>query len=199
MRPFNRDAADKVNAVCKEEGKKAIERVEGQKRVEMFADHCNSMNLRAERARLAVGPSQCALLTKYLEGDTNRSSRVDLEERKEKYAEGINKKRKITKSEQNSCGADVPAKMDGGITIRNLQVKYDTQIKAEIIFRGIKLDKLYKDLKHKEKVDYLRLDEMKNLVAQGKARDGIKPGDVKYIVPCSAEMVALVTAINRNE
>ena len=45
----------------------------------------------------------------------------------------------------------------------------------------------------------LRLDEMKNLVAQGKARDGIKPGDVKYIVPCSAEMVALVTAINRNE
>ena len=78
-------------------------------------------------------------------------------------------------------------------------MKYDAQIKAEIIFQGIKLNKPYKDLKHKEKVDYLRLDEMKNLVAQGKARDGIKPGDVKYIVPCSAEMVALVTVINRNE
>lgn len=63
----------------------------------------------------------------------------------------------------------MPAKMDGGITIRNLQVKYDAQIKAEIIFQGIKLNKPYKDLKHKEKVDYLRLDEMKNLVTQGKA------------------------------
>ena len=135
----------------------------------------------------SVGPSQCALLTKYLEGDINRSSRIDLEERKEKCAGGINKKRKIIKSEQNSCGADVPAKMDGGITIRNLQVKYDAQIKAEIIFRGIKLDKSHKDLKHQEKVDYLRLDEMKNLATQGNDRDRIQPGHVKYIVPCSAE------------
>ena len=58
---------------------------------------------------------------------------------------------------------------------------------------------MYKDLKHKEKVDYLRPDEMKNLAAQGKGRDGIQSGDVKYIVPCSAEMVALVTVINSNE
>ena len=38
-----------------------------------------------------------------------------------------------------------------------------------------------------------------NLVAQGKAQDGIKPSDVKYIVPQSAEMIALITRINKND
>ena len=52
---------------------------------------------------------------------------------------------------------------------------------------------------HKKKVDYLRLDEMKNLATQGNDRDRIQPGHVKYIVPCSAEMTALVTVINSNE
>ena len=57
----------------------------------------------------------------------------------------------------------------------------------------------YKELKQREKVDYLWRDETKNLVAQGKAQDGIKPSDVKYIVPQSAEMIALITRINKND
>ena len=56
----------------------------------------------------------------------------------------------------------------------------------------------YNELKHKEKKDLLRLDEMQNLVVKGKAQDGIKPSDIKYIVPRSAEMIALVSIINRN-
>ena len=50
----------------------------------------------------------------------------------------------------------------------------------------------------KEKKDLLRVDEMKNLTAQLKVREGIKPGDVKYIVPQSAEMIALVRRINNS-
>ena len=57
----------------------------------------------------------------------------------------------------------------------------------------------YKELKQREKVDYLWRDETKNLVAQGKAQDGIKPSDVKYIVPQSAEMIALITRIKKND
>ena len=41
----------------------------------------------------------------------------------------------------------------------------------------------YNELKHKEKKDLLRLDKMKNLVVEGKAKDGIKPSNTKYIVP----------------
>ena len=48
-------------------------------------------------------------------------------------------------------------------------------------------------------MDALRLDEMKNIVAQGKAQDVIKHSDVKYVVPWSAEMIALVSRINKND
>lgn len=82
--------------------------------------------------------------------------------------------------------------------IRNLQRKYDAQIKAEIICRRIELDKPYDQLKQKEKVDYLRLDEKKDRVDQEKAQDVIQPRDITYIVPPSAEMIALVATINRN-
>ena len=38
---------------------------------------------------------------------------------------------------------------------------------------------------------------MKNLAAELKAREGITPSDVKYIVPQSAEMITLVIKINK--
>ena len=73
MRPFSGVAAEKVNKVHKQKDKKEIERVEGQQRVAMFADHHDSMNLHAKKSRLTVGSSQCQRLTEYLEGDSNRS------------------------------------------------------------------------------------------------------------------------------
>ena len=89
--------------------------------------------------------------------------------------------------------------MDGGITISNLKMIYDKQIEAEITFRKIQLKKPYAQLTAKEKKDHLRMDEMKYLFAQGKARDGIELKDIKYIVPQSAEMIALISVINRND
>ena len=50
----------------------------------------------------------------------------------------------------------------------------------------------------KEKKDLLKVDEMKNLVAQLKAREGIQPSNIKYIVPHSAEMKTLVITINKS-
>ena len=38
---------------------------------------------------------------------------------------------------------------------------------------------------------------MKNLAAELKAHEGIKPSDVKYIAPRSAEMIALVIQLNK--
>jgi len=48
----------------------------------------------------------------------------------------------------------------------------------------------------KEKRDLLRIDQMKMLAGELKAGDGIRPSDVKYIVPKSAAMKALVVRIN---
>ena len=74
-----------------------------------------------------------------------------------------------------------------------------SSLEAEITFRKIQLKKPYAQLTAKEKKDHLRMDEMKYRVADGKARDGIELKDIKYIVPRSAEMIALISVINRND
>ena len=65
-------------------------------------------------------------------------------------------------NQQCPCGPDVPAQMDGGITISNLKMTYDKQLEAEIAFRKIQLEKPYARLTAKEKKDLLRMDEMKH-------------------------------------
>merc|ERR1712238_208396 len=108
-----------------------------------------------------------------------------------------------TKSEVNVCGADVPAEMDGGLKKKDIQSKYDKEIKAEMEHRRIRYPegedgkpKPFKKLTMKEKRDLLVLDEIRVLAAEGKARDGIEPRNVKYIVPQSTEMKDLAARIN---
>merc|ERR1712194_852343 len=130
---------------------------------------------------------------------------MGLEARKEKYAKGVEKPRKLTKSERNACGPDIPAEMGGGLKKCYLVKKYEKEIRAEIECRGITdfpVDgdgnpKSYEKLSMMEKKQILLVDEMKNLAAELKAREGIKPSDVKYITPRSAEMLALVLEINK--
>ena len=129
-------------------------------------------------------------------GDTNKISCVDLEARKANYAEGIEKLRKITKAEQSLCGPDIPAEMDGGLKIKYILQKYDKEIRAEIECQGILISKPYAQLSMMEKKNLLKVDKMKNLAVHLKAREGIQPSDVKQIAPQSAEMLALVVALN---
>ena len=130
-------------------------------------------------------------------------SRVDLEARKVKYSKSVDKIRKITKSEMNACDIDVRAKMEGGLKMKDVQKKYEEVIDAEIVCRRIKLPldedgrkKTCTQLNIKEKRDLLRMDQMKMLAEELKGGDGIKPSDVKYIVPKLAAMKALVAKIN---
>ena len=199
MRDFNHGASYDVS---KSRGKK-IKRVEGKDRVSMFASHCSAFNKKVERARSVIGEERYGQLVKYFDGDANRISRVDLEKRKDKYAKGVDKPRKVTKSEQSNCGIDVPAEMDGGLKVKDIQRKYDEEIKAEIDCRGIEYPKddagntkAYDQLSMKEIRDLLRVDQLKSLAGDGKAGDGIRPSDIKYIVPRSAAMRALVVRIN---
>ena len=63
--------------------------------------------------------------------------------------------------------------------------------------KSIVINKIFNSYSKKANQEYLLL--MKNLVVQGKAQDRIKPGDIKYFVPRSAEMIALVSRINKND
>lgn len=83
------------------------------------------------------------------------------------------------KSGKNVCGPDIPAEMDGGLKMKDIQKKYDKEIKAEIDFRGINDENLkpYEEVSMKEKRDLLKVDVTKILTAQLKSRDGNKPGD----------------------
>ena len=76
--------------------------------------------------------------------------------------------------------------------------RYDKEIRAKIECRGIQHNKPYNQLSIKEKKDILKVNEMKNLAAQLKARESVQPSDTKYIVPQSAEMKALVITIHSN-
>ena len=199
VRDFNKTAA--YNA-SKKRGKK-VSRVEGGNRVRAFAKHIDHFHKKVDRARAAIGDQCYKDLIKFVDGDANKISRVDLEARKDKYSKGVNKIRKTTKSETNTCGMDVPAEMDGGLKMKDIQKKYETEVDAEIVCRRIELPvdedgkrKPCNQLSMKEKRDLLRIDQMKMLAGELKAGDGIRPSDVKYIVPKSAAMKALVLRIN---
>ena len=53
----------------------------------------------------------------FIDGNTNIISQRDLKDWKKKYAIGVDKKQKVTKSEQYPYALDYSAEMDGGIKI----------------------------------------------------------------------------------
>ena len=199
VRGFNKKSAEEVS----QQKGKTVDRVEGRDRVHLYSNHCDSFNESVERARASIGEEKHGQLVTFLEGDTNRVSRTDLEAQKEKYAEGVEKPRKETKSEQSRCGLDIPAEMDGSLKKKDIQKKYDAQIRAEIEFRRLVYPrdeegnrKTYEQLSIAEKKELLINDEMGIIASELRAREGIQPDDVKYITPQSQEMKALVVRIN---
>jgi len=94
----------------------------------MFANHCDAFN----SGFAGVCNEKYQQLLDFISGDKNKISRVDLEARKEKYSKGVEKPRKITKSEQNVCGPDMLAEMDGGLKKCYIIRKYEKELKAEI-------------------------------------------------------------------
>ena len=127
MRPFNKDAVREVNkrrSLDTEKELKPLTRVEGWDRVKMFADQCDTFNSNIKKELDVIGKEKHGEIVQYITRNTNKVSRADLDATKEKFAKGINKVRKLTKSETNTCGLHVPAEMDGGVKMKDLQKKY---------------------------------------------------------------------------
>ena len=129
-----RDFSKKAKAEIKAKTGKDVRRVESKDRVRLYSEHCDEFREKVDKAKAILGKEKYKDLVLFLQGDANRVSRIDLEARKVKYANGIQKPRKLTKAEQIKCGLDVPAEMDGGLRKKDIQRKYDAQIRAEIEF-----------------------------------------------------------------
>ena len=76
--------------------------------------------------------------------------------------------------------------------------KYDKEIRAEIEFWKLQLEKPYKELSIAEKKELLINSKIGIRAARLKARDGISPGEIKYIAPRSKEMQDLVERLNNS-
>ena len=67
--------------------------------------------------------------------------------------------------------------------IKDIQKKYDKEIRAEIAFRGLNNEnlKFYGELTMIKRKDLLGIDRRKILAAKLKGCGGIKPSDVLYM------------------
>ena len=132
MRPFNQESALRATQL---RGKK-VAHIEGRQRTHWFANKLDSFNKNVEKSKVTIGDDRCKKVLDHIDGDTNKASRKDLEDRKDKYAIGVRKKRKTNKSEVCPAAPDCSAEMGGGIKIKELTASRDNEIKAEIIFVG---------------------------------------------------------------
>ena len=105
----------------------------------MFADHCDGFDHKVSEEMSRLGLRKFNSLCDFITDDEKKVSRDDLERAKDRFAEGVEKVRKITKSELNPCGVDVTADMGGAVKMTALTNKVDRQILAEVSIRQIKL------------------------------------------------------------
>ena len=198
MRIFNKKALDAKRAKEPDPKKKLkIKRVEGAERIEEYADHCDARNSVIDEEWTPEDDVNMNKLLNYLSGSENKTSGDDLEQTKGKFERGLNKARKITKSEVNQNGADMTNEMGGTVKLSALLVAHNAQIEAELTARGIELPKPFKDMKQTEKKDLLRKDEATAIAAADKAREGIAVKDIIEITPVSDELIALMDSWNR--
>ena len=127
---------------------KKVAHVKGRQRINWFANELDSFNNSVEQSRSVISDEQYNILLMSIDGNTNKISQRDLEDRKEKYAIGVDKKQKVMESEQRPSAPDCTAEMGGGIKIGELTVDQGEAIKAEIDFRAIKYSKQYSRLSH---------------------------------------------------
>ena len=122
-----------------------------------------------------------------------KSSAVELKQMIATYERGVIKKRSITKSEDNPNGMLITPEMGGKIVFSVLQKGkgHINHVRAELAERGIEPPTSIEDMKWKEVVDLLRMDEYKRLVELELARDIEHWKFVKDMAPQSEVMMEL--------
>ena len=131
---------------------------------------------------------------------------------KKKYAQGVQKKRKMTKSEQNQTGLLITPELQGSLKSKFLIKKYEKVVDAEILHRGLKIPHPDRDDRKEVKATKRHLkktsisikkrclmDDELGLHAERFKRKGVayNLSDIKSIKAQSEEMKKLIGEINQ--
>mmetsp|Transcript_31076 Transcript_31076/g.74102 ORF Transcript_31076/g.74102 Transcript_31076/m.74102 type:complete len:1200 (+) Transcript_31076:150-3749(+) len=223
LRPFHQAALKEANEIraienewleSQNKEKKAgeVDRVAGSLRMMLLGDYVDAYSEKVEDTMADV-PDE--MLRKVFDLVTNKNSKISakmVDEKVKRYKESMEKKpRKVTKSEINEDGIDIPPEVKGGLKRKFLVKRYEPQIDAEIIFREIKVPLINQVTEDEEEINYQRATK-KNLMKVGirdkkrvllehelalrsiHNRPGqvLTLGDIKHIKVQSNEMKALI-------
>jgi len=171
-----------------EEEKKKIKRIWGRKRIIYFANFVDEFAGIVEAATAAMDRDKYKALCEYIGSEESRQSSKETRQLINKVRGGVDKVRKVTKSEM-AGGVDVTADMDGGIYFSILTKKNgcECHVDAEIRKRGIK-SRLTASLEETPIGEKLKLlKQQAKLDAAAAGRTGIP----NFIIPQSEEMKSL--------
>ena len=152
------------------------------------------LNKDINRAVVSMDPDLWGRVLRDMSSKEGKSSAVELQQMIATYQRGVKKKRSVTMSECNPNGMLITPEMGGKIvlSIINKGKGHINQVRAEIAERGIEPPTSIEDMKWKEVINLLRMDEFKRLVELGLARDIEHWKLVKDMVPQSEVMVELM-------
>ncbi|EJK44068.1 hypothetical protein THAOC_37425, partial [Thalassiosira oceanica] len=144
-----------------------VDRVAGSLRMMLLGDYVDAYSEKVEDTMADV-PDE--MLRKVFDLVTNKNSKISakmVDEKVKRYKESMEKKpRKVTKSEINEDGIDIPPEVKGGLKRKFLVKRYEPQIDAEIIFREIKVPLINQVTEDEEEINYQRATK-KNLMKVG--------------------------------
>ena len=139
----------------------------------MLSKYVCDLNKDINRAMASIDPDLWGCVLQDMSSKEGKSSAVEIKQMIDMYERGVKKKRSITKSEDNPNGMIITPEMGGKIVLSILHKGkgHINHVRAEIAERGIEPPTLIEDMKWKEVVDLLRMDEYKRLVELELARD----------------------------
>ena len=170
------------------EEKKKIKRIWGCKRIIYFANYVDEFTDIVETATAAMDKDKYKALCEYIGSEESRQSSKETRQLINKVKGGVDKLRKVTKSEMTG-GVEVTADMDGGIYFFILTKKngFESHVDAEIRKRGIE-SRLSSSLEETPIFDKIKL--LKQQAKQEASAAG-RTGEPNFIIPQSEEMKGL--------
>ena len=142
--------------------------MKGAERIELFAELTKRKLKDIKRAVGMISEDTYNATFNAICNKDEKLSTEDINKKVEKFAAGMQKKRKITKAEENPNGMHISPEMDGSIVLSCILKGegHEEHVDAEITKRDIDLPKELKDMTWNEKKDQLRIDEMQVKVAK---------------------------------
>ena len=182
-------------------------------RMQTLADHANKFTERAEDILGQLSDEKYEEVYDFVCTAKSKTSTELKESTKKRFTHGVQKKRKITKSEQNETGLMITPELQGSLKTKFLTKKYEKAVDAEILHRGLKIPHPERDDRREVKANQRLLkktsisikkrclmDDELGLHARRFKKKGVAYNltDIKSIKAQSNEMKRLIREIDQS-